>query len=192
MQTLVLASSSTYRHDLLKKLQLDFIACSSAIDETPLAGESAHALALRLSIAKAQAIADKFPNHLIIGSDQVACHGDMLLGKPGNREKAFQQLKAQSGRIIRFYTGLCLLNSANNACLTDIDVCNVHFRQLSDRQIQRYLTIEQPFDCAGSFKSEGYGIVLFNKIETEDPNALVGLPLIKLVGLLAQCGLAIP
>ena len=192
MQTLVLASSSTYRRDLLKKLHLDFITCSSAVDETPQPGESAEALALRLSTAKAQAIAEQFPNHLIIGSDQVASCGGILLGKPGNREQAIQQIKAQSGRIVSFYTGLCVFNSANNEYLTAMDVCQVHFRELNDQQIQRYLDIEQPFDCAGSFKSEGYGIVLFSKIMGEDPNALIGLPLIKLTGLLNQCGLAIP
>ena len=192
MQTLVLASSSTYRRDLLKKLHLDFITCSSAVDEMPQPGESAEALALRLSITKAKAIAEQFPNHLIIGSDQVASCGGILLGKPGNREQAIQQIKAQSGRIVSFYTGLCVFNSANNEYLTAMDVCQVHFRELNDQQIQRYLDIEQPFDCAGSFKSEGYGIVLFSKIMGEDPNALIGLPLIKLTGLLNQCGLAIP
>lgn len=192
MQKIVLASSSKYRRELLKKLQIDFIYDSSHIDESPQANESASALAIRLAIEKAAAVAEKYPNHLIIGSDQVATFGNILLGKPGNREKAFQQLQAQSGQKVSFFTGICVLNSASGHTFTDLDICKVYFRNLSDNQIQRYLTIEQAFDCAGSFMSEGYGITLFSKIEGEDPNALIGLPLIKLIKLLDQCGLAIP
>lgn len=192
MQKIVLASSSKYRRELLKKLQIDFIYDSSNIDESPQANESASALAIRLAIEKAEAVAEKYPNHLIIGSDQVATFGNTLLGKPGNREKAFQQLQAQSGQKVSFFTGICVLNSASGHTFTDLDICKVHFRNLSDSQIQRYLTIEQAYDCAGSFMSEGYGITLFSKIEGEDPNALIGLPLIKLIKLLDQCGLAIP
>lgn len=192
MQALVLASGSTYRSEILKKLHLEFITCSSAIDESPKPDEPADALSIRLATAKAQAIAINYPNHLIIGSDQVAVCKERLLGKPGNRENAIQQLKAQSGQKVTFFTGICVLNSATDQFLTDLDVCNVYFRELSERQIQHYLDIDQPFDCAGSFKSEGYGISLFNKIEVEDPNALIGLPLIKLIELLARFGLRIP
>lgn len=192
MQKIVLASSSKYRRELLEKLQIDFIYDSSDIDESPQANESASALAVRLASEKAQAMAKKYPDHLIIGSDQVATYGNTLLGKPGDREKAFLQLKAQSGQKVTFFTGVCVVNSASGDTFTDLDICKVYFRNLSDSQIQRYLTIEQAFDCAGSFKSEGYGIALFSKIEGEDPNALIGLPLIKLIKLLGQCGLAIP
>lgn len=192
MQTLVLASGSKYRYETLKKLHLDFTTCDSAIDESPTINESANALAVRLSVAKAQAAAKTFTKHLIIGSDQVASCEEQLLGKPCDYENAYQQLKAQSGRKITFYTGVCVLNSTTGHYLTDIDICHVYFRKLSDDQIKRYLEIDQPFDCAGSFKSEGYGITLFNKIQGEDPNALVGLPLIKLIKLLGQHGLTIP
>ncbi|MDD2760236.1 MAG: Maf family protein [Methylomonas sp.] len=192
MQNLVLASSSQYRQQLLKKLHLDFIACGSHIDERPMPNESAKALALRLSVAKAKTVAANFPDHLIIGSDQVAALGQGLLGKPNTPENAFRQLQAQSGQKVTFYTGLCLLNSATGQYLTDIDICNVYFRKLSDNQIQRYLDIDKPYDCAGSFKSESYGIVLFDKIEGDDPNALMGLPLIKLTGLLEQFGRQMP
>lgn len=192
MHNLVLASSSPYRCDLLKKLHLDFIPHSCPVDESPMPNESAEELAIRLSIAKAQAVAGVFPNHLIIGSDQVAACGEKLIGKPGSSEKAFEQLKAQSGRQVRFYTGVCVYASATGHYLSDIDICDVHFRNLSDDQIRHYLEIDQPFNCAGSFKSEGYGITLFSKIQGEDPNALIGLPLIKLIKLLEHFGLVLP
>ncbi len=192
MQSIILASSSVYRREILKKLQLDFECTSSHIDESPLPYEAAQALATRLSIAKAHAITDQYPNHLIIGSDQVAaCNGE-LIGKPGNRENAARQLKTQSGQAVAFYSGICLLNSASGEFFTDMDCCTVHFKKLTDQQIQRYLSIDKPFDCAGSFKSEGYGITLLDRMEGEDPNALIGLPLIKLVKLLAQCGFELP
>jgi len=192
MQNLVLASSSKYRQELLKKLHLDFIACGSYVDESPMPDEAPDELAIRLSLAKAQALAKSYPKHLIIGSDQVAACDQHLLGKPGNRENATQQLRAQSGQTVTFYTGICVLNSCSGEYFSDIDICSVHFRTLSEQQIEHYLDIDQPYDCAGSFKSEGYGITLFEKIEGEDPNALVGLPLIKLVRILQRFGLAIP
>lgn len=192
MPNIVLASSSPYRRALLEKLQLNFIYDHSHVDESPQPGESAAVLAARLAKAKAEAVAAKYPNSLVIGSDQVAACDDKLLGKPGTAENAFKQLQSQSGRVVRFYTGLCLIDNANNRCLEDMDICAVHFRNLNDEQIARYLEREKPYDCAGSFKSEGYGIVLFDKIVGEDPNALVGLPLIKLVNLLNQCGAGLP
>lgn len=191
MTAIILASGSQYRAELLRKLPLDFIGCGSDVDETPLPGESAPQLAIRLSQAKAEAIGAMYPNRLIIGSDQVAVCGDRLLGKPGDREQAIRQLKAQSGQTVRFYTGICVLNSADGHCLSDIDICSVHFRTLADQQIERYVDLEQPFDCAGSFKSEGLGIALFSRIEGDDPNALIGLPLIKLIDLLARFGVAV-
>ncbi|MCQ8105173.1 Maf family nucleotide pyrophosphatase [Methylomonas sp. SURF-2] len=192
MQNLVLASSSKYRGQILEKLQLTFHCCGSDVDETPFPGEAPADLALRLATAKAQAVAKTYPQHLIIGSDQVAdCDGG-ILGKPGNRERALRQLQLQAGKETTFYTGLCLLDSNTGNLKTDLDICRVHFRDLGDEQLKRYLDREQPYQCAGSFKSEGYGIVLFDKIAGEDPNALVGLPLIKLIGLLHQFGVHIP
>lgn len=188
MTAIVLASSSKYRRQLLEKLGLDFITCSSDVDETPRCGESPDALVTRLSIAKAEKVGRTYPHHLIIGSDQVAVLGQEILGKPGGRDAAIQQLAKQSGRTVQFYTGICVLSSATGQCLTDMNVCSVYFKTLEPAQIQNYVDLDRPFDCAGSFKSEGLGIALFNKILGEDPNALVGLPLIKLVALLEKFG----
>jgi septum formation protein len=191
MLPIVLASGSHYRADLLRKLQLDFICCTSHVDETPLPGETPEQLARRLSLAKAQAVSDAYLSHLIIGSDQVAVCGEEFLHKPGSREQAIRQLTKQSGRVAQFYTGICVLNSSNGQSLSDIDLCTVHFKPLSNKKIIRYLDLEQPFDCAGSFKSEGLGIALFSRIEGDDPNALIGLPLIKLIGLLERFGVEV-
>ena len=191
MLPIVLASSSRYRAALLAKLGLVFTSCASAIDETPLCEENPEQTALRLAEAKARAISAQFPNHLIIGSDQVAVCGTQRLDKPGNRAAASQQLALQSGRISQFYTAVSVLNTGTNQCLSAIDCCQVHFKTLSPQQIERYLNTDQPFDCAGSFKSEALGIALFSKIEGDDPNALVGLPLIKLLDLLAQLGVSV-
>lgn len=192
MPDIVLASSSTYRGMLLKKLHLTFETFASDIDESLLQNEAPIAMAQRLSEAKARAAAEHFPRHIIIGSDQLACCGDDILGKPGNQETATAQLRKQSGQVVKFYTGISVLDSGSDKLISDIDVCSVHFRNLNQQQIQRYLNLEQPYDCAGSFKSEGYGIVLFDRIVGEDPNALIGLPLIKLTALLAQFGIALP
>ncbi|MGZ4960180.1 MAG: Maf family protein [Methylomonas sp.] len=191
MLPIVLASGSSYRAELLRKLHLDFISCSSNIDESPHDGESAAEQAVRLSEAKACALSADYPQHLIIGSDQVAVCGSQFLNKPGNREQAIRQLKAQSGQTVWFYTGIAVLDSASGRCLSDIDICSVHFKALSDKQIESYVDLEQPFDCAGSFKSEGLGIALFSRIEGGDPNALIGLPLIKLIALLEKFGATI-
>jgi len=192
MHALVLASSSRYRAQLLSKLLVTFTVCSSDVDETALAEETPEALAQRLAFEKASAVANRYPEHLIIGSDQVAVCDGRQLGKPGNRSQAIAQLHAQSGRIVTFHTAICVLDSASGRCLTDLDRCDVHFKTLSDAQIQRYVDLEHPFDCAGSFKSEGYGIVLFERIVGDDPNALIGLPLIKLVKILNQLGFDLP
>ncbi len=191
MLPIVLASGSRYRAELLRKLHLNFISCSSNIDESARDGESAMELAIRLSEAKAAALSSDYSNHLIIGSDQVAVCGSHFLNKPGSREQAIRQLKAQSGQTVQFYTGISVFDSANGYCLSDIDICSVHFKALNDRQIESYVDLEQPFDCAGSFKSEGLGIALFSRIEGDDPNALIGLPLIKLVALLEKFGVNI-
>jgi MAF protein len=177
-----------YRRALLEKLGLPFVCASPAIDEAPAAGETAHALVARLAMEKAQALATQHPDSLIIGSDQVARLDDAILGKPGNHANAWAQLRACSGRRVEFLTGLCLLDSRSGQLRTVVEPFAVVFRQLSDIQINHYLEQEQPFDCAGSFKVEGLGIALFERLEGDDPNALIGLPLIRLVTLLQQAG----
>ena len=191
-QSLVLASSSVYRQQLLNKLGLKFIAESPHVDETALEAESPHALALRLAELKARALMKRYSQHLIIGSDQVALLDGVQLCKPNNKENAMAQLSASSGRCVEFISSVCVFNSQTQQLVSDIDICRVTFKILSVAQIARYVELEQPFDCAGSFKSEGLGIVLFERIVGEDPNSLVGLPLIKLVNLLAKFGVELP
>jgi MAF protein len=188
MLPIVLASSSPYRRALLEKLALNFTACSPAIDETARPDEEPMALVERLACEKAQALATRFPRHLIIGSDQVACLDGQILGKPGNIDRARQQLLAASGRRVLFLTGLCLLDSATGRRQSAVEPFAVEFRALSCAQIERYLEREQPFDCAGSFKSEGLGIALFKRLDGDDPNALIGLPLIRLIAMLEAAG----
>ena len=189
---LLLASSSPFRRQLLDKLGLNFIHQSPDIDESRLAGESPVALVMRLAREKAAALADSHPDTLIIGSDQVAVIGDRVLGKPGTREKAIEQLSAASGQRVTFLTGLCLLNTATGRTQVACDPFHVQFRTLRPAQIERYVDAEQPLNCAGSFKSEGLGIVLFKALEGRDPNTLVGLPLILLTEFLAAEGVALP
>lgn len=186
MTKIVLASSSTYRQALLKKLGLKFNAVSPGVVETPHFDESPESQALRLAKEKAAAVAPRFPDSLIIGSDQVAVLNGKQLVKPMTRDKAIRQLRESSGRCVAFYTAVCVLNAATGEMKTDIDRCAVYFRTLSDQEIERYVDRERPFDCAGGFKSEGVGIVLFEKFEGKDPNALIGLPLIRLARLLAS------
>lgn len=192
MLPLVLASSSPYRRELLARLHQPFSWAAPAIDETPQPGESAETLVRRLAEAKARALSDTHPTHLIIGSDQVAVLGDRILGKPHDFERASQQLLAASGASVTFLTGLALLNSASGHCQVDVVPFTVHFRQLSEEQIGRYLKTEQPYDCAGSFKAEGLGVSLFRSTEGGDGTSLVGLPLIRLVQMLDREGIAIP
>ncbi|MDB6062111.1 MAG: maf protein [Verrucomicrobiaceae bacterium] len=191
MPEIVLASSSLYRRTLLEKLGLPFICASPSVDETPNPQESAPTLVARLATEKAQALATIYPNHLIIGSDQVAHLDNTIIGKPGNFVNAVSQLQACSARRVEFLTGLCVLESGSGRHQTIVEPFAVIFRQLSTAQIQRYLEREQPFDCAGSFKAEGLGIALFERLEGDDPNALIGLPLIRLVTLLQQAGVAV-
>ena len=189
---ILLASSSPYRRQLLEKLGLTFSCESPDIDESALEHENVREMVERLSLKKAQALVHQHPNKIIIASDQSASLNDQSLGKPGSFEKAFEQLKAQQGQVICFYTGLVVYNPHDQTYLSALDITKVHFRKLSDQQIRNYLLAEQPYDCAGSFKSEGLGITLFSKIENQDPNALIGLPLIELVNLLSQAGLNLP
>lgn len=186
INNLILASSSPYRQAVLKKLHFDFTAVSPEIDERPLAHESPEDLALRLAKSKAQALCEKYPDHLIIGSDQVAMIHGKQLHKPGNRTKAIDQLQAASGHTVNFFTSICIINSQTMHCMADLDVCTVFFKTLTRRQIEHYVDLEKPYDCVGSFKSESLGIALFEKIRGDDPNALTGLPLIKLIALLEK------
>ena len=192
MNILVLASTSPFRQQILRKLNIDFVVDSPEISEAALENETPMELVKRLSKLKAMAVANHHPQALIIGSDQVAVLGSEILGKPHSHENAVKQLTAASGKRVEFLTGLCLYNSATQktqvACVPFV----VHFRQLNDEQIERYLTHDQPYNCAGSFKSEGLGISLFEKMEGDDPNALIGLPLIELIRMLHNEGIEIP
>jgi MAF protein len=189
---LVLASSSPYRRELLSRLRLPFSSIAPQIDESRQANESAEALVRRLSQEKAHALSSSHPHHLIIGSDQVAVLGTEILGKPRTFERACEQLRAASGNSVTFMTGLTVLNTATGLQQTDCVPFIVHFRPLSEAQITRYLEAEKPFDCAGSFKSEGLGISLFRSTEGSDSNSLIGLPLIRLVDMLLINGIDIP
>ena len=188
--TLILASTSRYRRELLGRLRLPFQVARPEVDETPGVGESPPALARRLARAKAEAIAAQFPDVWVIGSDQVAALGSQPLGKPGTRENALAQLGAMSGREIRFHTALCLMRGV--VCLEDMDTTTVKFRVLQAEEIERYVDAEQPLDCAGSFKSEGLGITLFEAIDSQDPTALIGLPLIALSRMLREAASPCP
>ena len=183
---LVLASTSRYRKMVLAKLGIPFETANPDADETSLEGESAFDLVKRLSELKARAVASDFPQALIIGSDQVAVLNETILGKPGTHENAFAQLKSLSGNTVIFYTGLCLLNSSTGKCQLDVIEYKVNFRPLTNEMIEHYLMQDKPYDSAGSFKSEGLGIALFESIVGEDPNALIGLPLIRLVSMLEK------
>lgn len=191
INNLILASSSPYRQALMKKLHLNFKAFSPEVDEGPLANEAPEALAVRLGKLKAQALCEQYPDHLIIGSDQVAVINGKQLHKPGNRPKAIEQLQAASGNTVTFFTSVCIINSSTMHYMTDLDVCTVFFKTLTRRQIEHYVDLEAPYDCAGSFKSESLGIALFEKIQGDDPNALTGLPLIKLISLLEKFGVCV-
>ncbi len=186
MKTLVLGSTSPFRKIILEKLNLPFECAKPNIDETALADETPLALVERLAIEKAKAVANKFPDALIIGSDQVAvCEGE-ILGKPHHFDNGVKQLTMFSNKSITFYTGLCLFDSGTNKTTSIVEPFIVHFKSLSQTEIINYLDAEQPYNCAGSFKSEGLGICLFERLEGKDPNTLMGLPLISLVTLLKQ------
>lgn len=183
---IILASTSPYRRALLNKLQIPFQCQAPDVEESPKPNEAASTMASRLAIAKATSVAALYQNALVIGSDQVACIDGEKLGKPGNHQTAKMQLKKASGKSVMFYTGLCVINSQNNLMHNIVEPFEVKFKKLSDAQIERYLRKEQPYDCAGSFKCEGLGIVLFEELNGRDPNSLVGLPLIGLCELLAM------
>lgn len=188
---LVLASTSPYRRELLGRLGLSFEVANPKTDETPLPGESPTATALRLSEAKARAVAQQYPEALIIGSDQVAVMDGRVFGKPGTHARAVEQLRTLSGKTVNFFTGLCVLNAKTG----EAEVCGVPtlvgFRELGDAEIENYLRREPAYNCAGSAKSEGLGIALLSRIHGDDPNALVGLPLIALCDLLRKHGMTV-
>ena len=183
---LVLASTSPFRKTILEKLGVQFDTASPETDETALNNETPQELVERLSIAKAKAVADKVSDSLVIGSDQVSVIDGEIIGKPHNHENAVKQLQTTSGKTVTFYTGLCLYNSETQQYQSDVVPFDVVFRKLSEQQIENYLRKEEPYNCAGSFKSEALGIVLFEKLIGEDPNTLMGLPLIRLVKMLEQ------
>lgn len=186
---LILGSSSVYRCELLQRLQIPFETASPAVDEFALPGEAPEATALRLAKEKAHAVAKLFPDALIITADQVAALGKTQLGKPLSHQNAVRQLRSMRGREVIFYSALCLFNSRTTRLQARVIPCSVKYRELSDSQIEHYLIKEQPYHCAGSAKAEGLGIALIERITGEDPNALIGLPLIALVEMLMEEGI---
>ncbi|HEL3864809.1 TPA: septum formation inhibitor Maf [Stenotrophomonas maltophilia] len=188
--TLVLASTSRYRRELLQRLALPFECARPEVDETPSSGEAPLDLAVRLAAAKAADVAARHPGAWVIGSDQVADLEGRPLGKPGTVDAACAQLAAMAGRTVRFHTAISLTRGGES--LAALDLTEVRFRHLDAAEIARYVAAEQPLDCAGSFKCEGLGISLFEAIDSRDPTALVGLPLIALCGLLRRAGFRVP
>jgi len=186
---LVLGSTSRYRRELLERLRLPFDVCAPDVNETPLPGEAPAALAVRLALAKARDVAAKFPGAVVIGADQVADHAGQSVGKPGNHERAVGQLRAMSGHSVVFQTAVAVVRADTGYAGSAVVPVTVRFRRLGEAEIERYLRIEQPYDCAGSAKSETLGIALLDSIDSTDPTALVGLPLIKTCALLREAGL---
>ncbi|WP_277604687.1 Maf family nucleotide pyrophosphatase [Pelomonas sp. CA6] len=186
---LILGSTSRYRRELLERLRLPFETARPEVDETPRLGEAPAELARRLALAKAQAVAERFPSALVIGSDQVADLDGQPIGKPGNHERAVTQLRAMSGRSVVFQTALAVVCLETGFVAQDLAPVRVRFRELGDDEIQAYLRAEQPYDCAGSAKSEGLGIALLEAIDSDDPTALIGLPLIRTARMLREAGL---
>jgi septum formation protein len=183
-----LGSTSRYRRELLARLNLHFEVAAPDVDETPLAQETPRELALRLALAKARAVAQRYPQAVVIGSDQVADLAGQPLGKPGTHERAVQQLRQMRGQTVVFQTALAVVCLASGFEQVDLAPVRVQFRALSDEEIEHYLQAEQPYDCAGSAKSEGLGIALLDSIDNDDPTALVGLPLIRTARMLRAAG----
>ena len=190
-RALVLGSTSVYRRELLSRLRLPFTVEPPHVDETPLAGETPTALAVRLAAAKAAAVARRHPQAVVIGSDQVADLEGEPLGKPGNHANALAQLRRMSGRTVVFQTALTVMCEATGFAQHELAPVRVRFRSLADEEIEAYLRAEQPYDCAGSAKSEGLGIALLDAIDSDDPTALVGLPLIRTCRMLRAAGLRV-
>jgi septum formation protein len=188
-RTVVLGSTSRYRRELLGRLRIAFQVAAPAVDETPHPGETPAALALRLALAKAQEVADRFPAAVVIGSDQVADLAGTPLGKPGSHERAVDQLRRMSGQRVVFQTAVAVVCRDSGFSRVELAAVSVLFRDLSDSEIESYLRAEQPYDCAGSAKSEGLGIALLDAIDNDDPTALVGLPLIRTCRMLRAAGI---
>ncbi len=188
---LILASSSRYRKELLERLHLPFECYSPDIDETPISGETAEQLVKRLALEKARKVAEQFQDSLIIGSDQAAVLGDKILGKPGSAKKALSQLREANGKTVKFLTGLCLYNSHTGRHQLDMVPFEVQFRSLSDEALKRYIELDMPLDCAGSFKWEQMGIALFSAMSGNDVSSLQGLPLIRLIDMLDTEGVKV-
>jgi septum formation protein len=191
VRTLILGSTSRYRRELLARLAIPFEVVSPEVDETPLPGEAPTQLALRLALAKARAVATNFPKAVVIGSDQVADLNGLPLGKPGNHERAVAQLRQMRGQTVVFQTAVAVVCAESGFEQVELAAVKVKFRELSDAEIENYLRAEQPYDCAGSAKSEGLGIALLDSIESDDPTALVGLPLIRTSRMLRAAGITL-
>ncbi len=185
---IILASTSPYRRQILERVNLPFVCHEPDIDESVLAGESATELVARLSLAKAKAVAAHYPDGLIIGSDQVADHRGEIIGKPGGHEDAVRQLRGMSGSAVTLYSGVALYDAARDDFQSAVEPFVVEFRELDDDLIERYLRAEQPYNCCGSLKAEGPGIALLKRLKGDDPNALIGLPLIRLINMLKNVG----
>ena len=188
-RALVLGSTSRYRQELLQRLRIPFSVAAPDVDETPLAGEAPASLAMRLALAKARAVAGAFPQAVVIGSDQVADLDGVSLGKPGTHERAVAQLRQMRGRTVIFQTAVAVVCQASGFEQASLAAVKVRFRQLSDEAIENYLQVEQPYDCAGSAKSEGLGIALLESIDSDGPTALIGLPLIRTCQLIEAAGI---
>lgn len=191
-KTLVLGSTSPYRKELLQRYKLPFITDSPNIDESRFENESPEDYVIRLSLEKAKAVANNHKNALVIGSDQCSLLNGHIRGKPGNHENAIKQLTESSGQRVSFLTGLCIYDTAEDNWLIDLVPFHVNFRPLTTKEIENYLLADKPYHCAGSFKSEGLGMSLFNSMEGEDPTALIGLPMIKLSEMLRKKDIPIP
>jgi len=188
---LILASSSPFRQQLLARLQLDFDCHPPEIDESIRPGEDAVHYVRRLAEAKARAIAQLYPEAVVIGSDQCALLGGEILGKPGSHDNALRQLRRAQGKCVRFHTAVCVVRPGADFCAVEEVPFEVEFRHLDERQLDHYLRIEQPYQCAGSFKAEGYGVCLFERMRGDDPSALIGLPLIRLTQMLEAAGVEV-
>jgi septum formation protein len=188
---IILASSSPFRRQLLDRLQLDYESHVPDIDETIKAGEDACAYVCRLAESKARHVARNYPEAVVIGSDQCALLDAEILGKPGSHENALRQLRGAQGKTVVFHTGVCVVRLSTGFSAVEDVPFEVDFRVLSDRQLEHYLQVEQPYQCAGSFKAEGYGACLFDKMRGDDPSALIGLPLIKLIAMLESAGVEV-
>ena len=188
---LILGSTSAYRRELMERLRIPFTVESPHVDETPLAGERPADLAVRLALAKAQAVAARFPDQVVIGSDQVADLDGQPLGKPGTHERAVAQLRQMRGKTVIFQTAVAVVCQQSGFCQQSLAPVKVVFRDLTDQEIENYLQAEQPYDCAGSAKSEGLGIALLERIDNDDPTALVGLPLIRTSAMLRAAGVSL-